>query len=82
MKEIGGETIRVDRGHKFGLFGRFKKLTAEIIEGDDIYLECTRAKVVRGGKVVIGYGCEIELVEYRTDFERANDAKVAKNQKL
>ncbi len=82
VKEMGGESIRVDKGHNFGLFGRFKKLTAQTIEGDDIHLEYTKAKVVRGNSVTIGPGCEIDLVEYRTDFIQAKNALVVENKKL
>jgi cytoskeletal protein CcmA (bactofilin family) len=82
IREIGGETIRIDRERGFGLFARFKKLTVEIIEGDEVYLENTKADVVRGGKVSIGPGCEIDLVEYRVDFEQAKDAKVATHKQM
>ncbi|MCL6576409.1 hypothetical protein [Kyrpidia sp.] len=42
----------------------------ETIEGDDIYLENTRARVVRGTRVQIGPGCQIGLLEYSEDFSK------------
>jgi cytoskeletal protein CcmA (bactofilin family) len=44
-------------------------LEAETIEGDEIHLESTKAKTVRGKNVVIGLGCEIERVEYEESLE-------------
>ncbi len=82
VKEIGGENISVVKHHKFGLFSRFKKLTAETIEGDDVHLEFTKANVVRGNRVRIGPGCEIECVEYRTDYQQAPEARVTESRKL
>ncbi|KXG10655.1 hypothetical protein AT864_01246 [Anoxybacillus sp. P3H1B] len=84
VKEIGGETIEVRQpGVPF-----LKKLffhvglTAEMIEGDEIYLEHTNAKVVRGNKVTVGPGCEIERVEYQSSFECDKGAKVGTYQKV
>jgi cytoskeletal protein CcmA (bactofilin family) len=82
IREIGGETIHVTKGHRFGLFSRFKKLSVETVEGDDIYLEYTKAKVVRGNRVHIGPGCEIDLVEYRVELQLDDDAKVVKQNRL
>ena len=71
-KEIGGEKITVRRSTAFKLAHMIKSffvpkydgLTAECVEGDDIYLEYTRAKIVRGNNINLGPECEIELVEY------------------
>lgn len=87
VKEIGGEKIQVKKAYKpFGLDKLFKvfgqKLTTEIIEGDDIYLEYTQAKVVRGNNVHIGQGCEIQLVEYKNDFQQVDDAKVKESKRI
>ena len=57
-------------------------LKAETIEGDDVYLEHTTAQVVRGNTVTIGEGCEIDLVEYRTDFKKTPGASVLKDMKV
>jgi len=65
-RDIGGETIdvREDKQWAFLPFLGERNLTADTIEGDTIYLENTRAKVVRGANVTIGPNCEIDLVEY------------------
>ncbi|MBA2876597.1 polymer-forming cytoskeletal protein [Thermaerobacillus caldiproteolyticus] len=83
-KEIGGEKIEVkQQGMTF-----FKKLflhvglTAESIEGDEIYVEHTKAKVVRGNQVIIGPGCDIELVEYKDAFQCDKGAKVGSYKKI
>jgi cytoskeletal protein CcmA (bactofilin family) len=80
--EIGAETIRVEKEPGRSLFGRLKRLSAETIEGDEIYLENTKANVVRGNRVVIGAGCNIELVEYRTEFEQHKSARIGTQKKL
>jgi cytoskeletal protein CcmA (bactofilin family) len=88
VKEIGGETITVKRsGPSILNLDKFiktwsKELHAELIEGDTINLEYTKAKVVRGNKVEIGPGCQIELVEYGNDLQVSEKAKVGKSVKL
>ena len=54
--DIGGETIdvRLAQPWVFLPFLGERNLTADSIEGDTIYLENTRAKVVRGANVTIG----------------------------
>ena len=81
--EIGGEKIIVER--KNGLLGLFNKnnlLYAESIEGDDISLEYTSAKVVRGTNVKIGPGCEIDIVEYKNNYQVDSDAWVKGNRQI
>ena len=91
-KEIGGEKISVRKGIS-SIFSRLIKpiftildiydgLTVEIIEGDDIYLEHTKAKVVRGNNIRIGSNCEIELVEYKGSFEQLEDANIKESRKI
>lgn len=82
VNEIGGETIRVEQEQKFSLFRRLKRLDADLIEGDDIYLEYTRAKTVRGNRIQIGPGSEIEHVEYRTELTVNPAAKVAERRQI
>ncbi|MGX1984164.1 cytoskeletal protein CcmA (bactofilin family) [Thermolongibacillus altinsuensis] len=84
VKEIGGERIEVkQQGVTF-----LKKLlfhtglTAESIEGDEIYLEHTSAKAVRGNRVTIGPGCDIEVVEYQSEFQCDPEAKVGTYKKV
>ena len=71
--EIGGETVTVrsTAERSFNLFGLnlklsagYNTLTANLIEASDIRLERTKATTVRGQSVVVGPGCDIELVEY------------------
>jgi cytoskeletal protein CcmA (bactofilin family) len=64
--DIGGEKIDVRLGSAWAFLPFFgeRNLTVDAIEGDTVYLENTRAKVVRGKDVTIGAGCDIELVEY------------------
>jgi cytoskeletal protein CcmA (bactofilin family) len=64
--DIGGESIDVRLGKPWAFLPFFgdRNLTADTIEGDTIYLENTRAKVVRGANVEIGPDCAIDLVEY------------------
>jgi cytoskeletal protein CcmA (bactofilin family) len=63
-------------------FGRNKELTADIIEGDDVYLENTQAKVVRGNNIELGPDCEIELVEYKDSFKQDEKADVGTHTKI
>ncbi|ODA15702.1 bactofilin [Geobacillus thermoleovorans] len=86
VKEIGGRTISITRSKKWSAIhwlSRFSSspavLAADVIEGDEIYVEYTRAAVVRGERVTIGPGCDIGLVEYHTAF--AQDKKAAVNEK-
>lgn len=57
-------------------------LTAELIEGDVIELTNTKAKTVRGNKVVIGPDCQIETVEYSGDYTCDPSASVETSTKL
>ena len=92
VREIGGEKINIRHGNTFGIkriitsifpsLGLIYGLSTETIEGDDIYLEYTRAKIVRGNNVVLGTGCEIELVEYKSNFEQHSEAKVKESRKV
>lgn len=87
-QEIGGEKILVRAGQRnlggilssalaffFGS-GTPKELTVETVEGDEVELEATQARLVRGGKVKIGPGCRIERVEYSESLEVAPGAVV------
>lgn len=72
VSEIGGKDIEVRINPKnfsilkmlFAVGNRRRRLKADVIEGDNLYLEATDAKVVRGKNITIGEGCEIERVEY------------------
>lgn len=87
--EIGGETVKVRTG--VGALKLFVtslvpawelRLRAESIEGDDVRLEYTTARAVRGNTVVIGPGCDIELVEYTGEYSADPEARVATVRKV
>ncbi|HET7627304.1 MAG TPA: polymer-forming cytoskeletal protein [Bacillales bacterium] len=83
--EIGGKRI-VIRHEKHGWMKMMKtlfpvKLTVETIEGDDVSLEYTSAKVVRGQRVRIGKGCAIDLVEYGETLDVDEGANVKNDRK-
>ncbi|MED4805840.1 hypothetical protein P9422_18615 [Bacillus atrophaeus] len=62
VKEIGGTSITIKNNP--GFFKRGGTLTADLIEGDTIYIENTQAAVVRGKHIKIGPGCKIGKLEY------------------
>ncbi len=90
FEELGRIGEEVERavgeglGHAFGWPGRHETgyLEADTIEGDEIFLENTRARVVRGKKIQIGEGCEIETVEYSESVEIAPGAGVKHQTKV
>lgn len=90
-REIGGEKITVKRMGRFGLrglknfiwpHGYDKGLNTDVIEGDDVYLENTHAKVVRGNNIELGPDCEIELVEYNESFKQDENAVVGTHRRI
>jgi cytoskeletal protein CcmA (bactofilin family) len=85
-KEIGGETVKVKQ-KIFGIHKVLKnvfpvKLVVDTIEGDDIDLESTKAKIVRGNNVRIDSGCDIDLVEYTNDLQQDKKAKVNDSKRI
>lgn len=93
VKEIGGDTIRIKEGDlslnnffdailmPFIKTKKRKKMSIETIEGDEINLTDVLAKVVRGRKVYIGEGCEIENLEYSEECYLDAEARVQKSTK-
>lgn len=94
-KEIGGEKIIVKKEvtskfkefvnevlYFFNFYNSAGKLTVESIEGDNIYLESTKVKVVRGTNVKIGPDCEIEMVEYKNKYQQDEESKVEETRQL
>ncbi|WP_181873160.1 hypothetical protein [Fontibacillus phaseoli] len=85
--EIVGTRIDI---HPFGVqkwvpwlrMGGTPELEVQVIEGDVISLENTMADTVRGGKVSIGPGCRIRLVEYSKSFHQDRRAEVVENVRL
>ena len=91
VKEIGGEHIEVRASimDNFFLkkaidkmFNSKGELTTELIEGDEIYLENTNAKIVRGNNVTIGEGCNIGLIEYRVEVNVSGESIVKQQNKI
>ncbi len=93
-REIGGETISVQRGGwrdrgilLDGLVRLFvgsgaAELHVAQVEGDDVLLEDTIADVVRGKRVEIGRGCRIGKVEYTESLQVDPDAEVREKVKV
>jgi cytoskeletal protein CcmA (bactofilin family) len=67
--------------HVSGYIGR-GSLTAEVIEGDKIYLESTKAKIVRGKKIVIGPDCEIDSIEFEESLEIDEYSRVSNQTRI
>ena len=85
-REIGGEKITVRQpGSGFSSFTQIftfwaeKRLTVDSIEGDDVVLELTTAKSVRGRNVDVGEGCRVDLVEYSETYKVAPGAAVGES---
>lgn len=89
-KEIGGERITAKVGIKglsvlrtiFTLGTHTPKLEADSIEGSSVWLEQTRARVVRGHNVTLGDGCDIVLVEYSGTLSKSGSARVGEEHKI
>lgn len=85
-KEIGGQTIKVKEKSNFllNLLKTVKsvQLEADLIEGDHITLENTKAKVVRGNQIIIGQNCEIDLVEYKETFKTEKNGYVKESKQI
>jgi cytoskeletal protein CcmA (bactofilin family) len=80
-RELGGGEVHVMAGGRGrGLLNWYRpavaSLEAETVEGDDIYLEATRAATVRGRRVAIGPGCTIGKLEYSESLHIDADARV------
>ena len=89
--EIGGSKITIKRKGKYDLFSLKsiifafeggKELITQTIEGDEIYLENTKAKIVRGDSIELGPGCGIDLVEYKNSFKMNDDSAVTEHKKI
>lgn len=88
VREIGGEKITVRQPQGFQSFTQIftfwaeKVLETETIEGDEIYLEATTAKTVRGGNVTIGQDCKIDVVEYTGAYSATPGTMVGEARKV
>lgn len=86
IAEFGGACIEVKASNMIAGFMaklfmpkrfRYDQLLSSVIEADVVDIERTKAKVIRGGHVAIGEGCEIDLVEY-TDFIDISEQAIVK----
>ncbi len=93
ISEIGGDRIVIRRGSVSSLGKMIEFLfvpsnwgkamiTVNTIEGDDIRLSSTKAKVVRGNNVIIEDGCDIDLVEYKDNLRVHRSASVREEKKI
>ncbi|HET7657991.1 MAG TPA: hypothetical protein VFK37_06840 [Bacillales bacterium] len=84
-REIGGERIHIERDRlPFGLNKMWKsgKLEVDTIEGDDIDIEFTTAKIVRGNRVRIGPGCEVDVVEYKNHIDISPESHIKEQRQV
>ncbi len=93
ISEIGGDRIVIGKGSGSSMGKVIKILfvpsnggnamvTVNTIEGNDIRLSSTRAKVVRGNNVVIENGCDIDLVEYKDNLRVNRSSTVREEKKI
>ncbi|MGL5314281.1 MAG: hypothetical protein ACRC92_13615 [Peptostreptococcaceae bacterium] len=88
--EIGASNIIVEGNGKNGsIFNIFipkkykeNKLIANIIEGDEIILESSNVKIVKGKNIKIGPNCEIDEIEYSGSIEIDPSSKVINVNKI
>jgi cytoskeletal protein CcmA (bactofilin family) len=85
-REIGGEKVTIAQSRKglaefVSMFSE-KRLRTDTIEADEIWIENTTARVVRGATVTIGSGCDIMAVEYTDTLNQAPDARVGEARKV
>jgi cytoskeletal protein CcmA (bactofilin family) len=76
IKEVVGGKMRIYRGIGTATF------RAELIEGDEVDIENSDVKVIRGDNVTIGKGCTVDKVEYSDVLNVHPKAKVKEKIKL
>jgi cytoskeletal protein CcmA (bactofilin family) len=82
-REIGGEKIFVKKKASFLPFNKGEgRLVARLIEADEVFLENTKADIVRGKRIQIGAGCEIGVVEYTESLKVDLEATVRENKNI
>ena len=91
VMEIGGTKIKIKNDSKFSFLGikniimphsNKRLLEVDTIEADEIYLENTHAKIVRGKKITLGPECRINLVEYQESFKDHDKSIVEEIEKI
>jgi len=76
VKEVVGGRISIRRG------STTRRFRAELIEGDEISVERSKVGMIRGDSVIIGEGCTIDRVEYRSNLDIHPKAVVKEKVKL
>ncbi|WP_010631235.1 hypothetical protein [Sporolactobacillus vineae] len=78
IHEIGTSKLRIRRKHSLFNNVPVVNFQADTIEGDDLDLEYTTARIVRGAHVSIGVGCKINKVEYTDKYSEGKNTEVGK----
>lgn len=76
IHEIGTSKIKIRRKHSLFKNAPVVNFQADTIEGDDLDLEYTTARIVRGVRVSIGTGCKINRVEYTDEYREGKHTEV------
>ncbi|HEY8891297.1 MAG TPA: polymer-forming cytoskeletal protein [Clostridium sp.] len=91
VKEIAGEHIEIRvrpidnsifRKVIDKIFNSRGELNTELIEGDDIYIQNTNVKIVRGNNITIGTGCNVGLLEYKGEINVSDESIVTNQNKI
>ena len=81
LERIAGGNIRVRR-KLISIFRKRRVRVTTAIEGDVLDLEYAIAPRVTGRNIIIGKGCEIDLVQYRDEIQISPKATVGKVEKF
>ena len=91
VSEIGGTNITIKKDAKFSFLGLKNMITphsnkgfleVDTVEGDEIYLENTHAKVVRGKNITLGPNCQIDRLEYQNSYKDHESSRVESTAKI
>lgn len=82
VREIGTGSISVKKKRSIFNHAPVVNFQADLIEGDDIDLEYTTARVVRGARVAIGTGCKIDRIEYTETYTSERHTEVGEAVKI
>ncbi len=78
-KEIGATKLVVEKPiyHLlwFG-YGKKNSLSCDLIEADEIKVEYTKAKIIRGKQVILNKQCEVDTLEYSEQYTKGEDCQV------
>lgn len=81
LERITGGNVRTRR-KLISIFRKRRVSVTTAIEGDALDLEYATAPRVTGQSVIIGKGCEIDLVQYRDELQISPKATVGKVEKF